>query len=74
MNLLLALGMPGMPELLILLVIVILIFGARKLPELARGVGRSIGEFKKGREESEKLEDKSEKTADSVETKPNREG
>jgi TatA/E family protein of Tat protein translocase len=34
-----------------LLVIVLLLFGAKKLPELARGFGKSLGEFKKGREE-----------------------
>jgi len=38
---------PGLPEILILLLIVVLLFGAKKLPELARGMGRSIKEFKK---------------------------
>lgn len=37
----------GWPEITIIVVIFILLFGAKKLPELARGVGKSIKEFKK---------------------------
>ena len=36
----------GLPELLIILAIVILIFGANRLPELGRGIGRGIKNFK----------------------------
>jgi sec-independent protein translocase protein TatA len=43
----------GGPELLIVLGIVVLLFGAKKLPELARSVGRSTSEFKKGVEEGQ---------------------
>jgi len=39
-------GQLGMPELVIILVIVILVFGASKLPELARGSGRALRIFK----------------------------
>jgi sec-independent protein translocase protein TatA len=54
MNLPIALGMPGWPEIIFILVIVVLLFGAKKLPELARGIGQSLGEFKKARDEFER--------------------
>ena len=45
----------GPTELIVLLVIVLILFGGKKLPDLARSLGRSMGEFKKGKEEGEKL-------------------
>jgi len=51
---LLALSMPGWPEIVFILIIVLLLFGAKKLPELARGLGQSLGEFKKARDEFER--------------------
>jgi sec-independent protein translocase protein TatA len=36
----------GVPELLVILLIVLLLFGSKKIPELARGLGRGIREFK----------------------------
>ncbi len=47
-------GPIGMPELIMIFIVVLLLFGAKKLPELARGVGKSMGEFKKAREEFER--------------------
>jgi len=38
----------GMTELIIILVILLLLFGSTRLPQLARGMGKSIKEFKKG--------------------------
>jgi len=39
-------GSIGMPELIIILLVVLLLFGAKRLPELARGLGKGIREFK----------------------------
>jgi TatA/E family protein of Tat protein translocase len=41
----------GFPELMIIMVIALIIFGPRKLPELGRSLGKSIGEFKKASNE-----------------------
>ncbi|AAM06851.1 mttA/Hcf106 protein [Methanosarcina acetivorans C2A] len=46
-------GMPGPMELMFIFAIAILLFGASKLPELARSMGSSVGEFKKAQRESE---------------------
>lgn len=46
-------GMPGPMELIVILMIAVLLFGANKLPELARSSGQAIGEFRKGRDEIE---------------------
>lgn len=44
----------GFQELLVILLILLLLFGANKIPELARGLGKAIGEFKKSINEVKK--------------------
>jgi len=48
----------GMGELIVILVIVLVLFGAKKLPEVAKGIGKSMKAFKEGmKEDSESLPD-----------------
>ncbi|HMA66691.1 MAG TPA: twin-arginine translocase TatA/TatE family subunit [Desulfosalsimonadaceae bacterium] len=55
----------GMPELIIILVIILIVFGAGKLPEIGSGIGKGIKNFKKATTEEEQnpeqIEDKKEK-------------
>lgn len=54
----------GMPELIVILIIVLVIFGANRLPQLGEGLGKAIKGFKKGiasdkqQDEAEKKENK----------------
>jgi sec-independent protein translocase protein TatA len=50
-------GRVGLPELFIILFIVVLIFGANRLPQLATGIGKSIRNFKDGMKEGEDNKD-----------------
>lgn len=55
------LGLLGTPEILAILVVVLLIFGGRKIPELMRGLGKGVKEFKDakdGKNDSSDLEKK----------------
>ncbi|MEF8785487.1 MAG: twin-arginine translocase TatA/TatE family subunit [Haloarculaceae archaeon] len=45
--------MPGGMEMVVILLIAVLLFGANKIPKLARSTGEAMGEFKKGRQEVE---------------------
>lgn len=47
-------GMPSMPELLIVLLIIVLLFGAKKIPDLAKGLGKGIKDFKSAIKDDEK--------------------
>ena len=46
----------GMPELIVLLVIVLVLFGANRLPEIGRGVGQAIKNFKKATSEPDEID------------------
>jgi len=56
-------GLPGGPEMLVILGIAVLLFGANKMTKLASSSGQAIGEFKRGRQELEQ-EIESETTSD----------
>ena len=60
---------PGMTEIIIILLIVVIIFGAGKLPELGKGLGKGIRNFKKAVAEDDKIDVSSgQKEIDSEET------
>lgn len=59
----------GTPELLLILVILLLLFGATKLPKLARSLGESAGELKKGLDQGSKDNPKSTESKDVDEKK-----
>lgn len=72
-------GPLGYPEMVVIFLIILLLFGAKKLPQLARGLGKSMGEFKKAKDEFEheitRAEDEvtsetNSKTPATVESKP----
>ncbi|UII33322.1 twin-arginine translocase TatA/TatE family subunit [Fulvivirga ulvae] len=64
MKSLFALGMPGGWEWVIIILVVLIFFGAKKIPELARGLGRGIREFKDATKEIKKDIDDSSKLED----------
>ncbi|GKZ12261.1 twin-arginine translocase TatA/TatE family subunit [Haladaptatus sp. T7] len=65
---------PGGMELAVILLIAVLLFGANKIPKLARSTGEAMGEFKKGREEVEQelqeMQSSGSSTATEVESEP----
>jgi sec-independent protein translocase protein TatA len=62
-------GSIGMPELIIGLVVILLLFGAKRVPELARGLGSGVREFKKGTTEGEvEKKEEEEKKDEQIET------
>ncbi len=46
----------GMQELLVILVIVVILFGGSRLPEIGKGIGKAIGNFKKGMSEPDEID------------------
>lgn len=60
-------GLPGGPELFVIVLVVILLFGAKKIPELARGLGKGIREFKDATKE---IKNEIEEGGKAVDNKP----
>lgn len=50
---------PSGPELWIILIVILVLFGGKKIPELMRGVGKGVGELQKGLDEGRKAIEKS---------------
>lgn len=57
MNCVGVMGLPGGSEVILIIFVILLLFGAKKLPELSRSLGKSLGEFKKGQHEGELPDD-----------------
>ena len=66
-------GSIGMPELIIIFVIALIIFGPRKLPELGRSLGKSLAEFKKASNELKNTLEEEIRIEESKETETKRE-
>jgi sec-independent protein translocase protein TatA len=64
-------GSIGMPELIIGLVVILLLFGAKRVPELARGLGSGVREFKKGTQEDEVEKKEEEKDEEQLQASKN---
>jgi len=61
------LAIPGFAELWPIAALIVLVFGAKKLPELARAMGSSVTQFKKGlKDETELLEEKKDEASGSI--------
>jgi sec-independent protein translocase protein TatA len=60
---------PGLPELLLILVVIVLLFGGKKIPEVMRGLGQGIKEFKKAARDDEPSSASTPKSEDKEKTK-----
>ncbi len=68
LNSVLLLGMPGGSEWILIVVVVLVLFGGKKIPELMRGMGKGVKEFKDGIKGEEETSSES-KSSESVEKK-----
>lgn len=69
METILAIGMPGGPELFVIVLVILLLFGAKRIPDLARGMGRGIREFKDATKEIKKEVDEAGKASKELDNK-----
>ena len=60
MELLIILGIPGPWQIILIVLVVLLMFGGRKIPELMKGLGQGMKEFKKATTDDEKEKEKDE--------------
>jgi sec-independent protein translocase protein TatA len=60
----------GMPELIIILVILLVLFGGSKLPSLAKGLGQSMKEFKKAQKDEDNNDDDAPKSGGAKKVEP----
>ena len=63
-------GMPAGAELIVLAVVVLVLFGGKKIPELMRGLGQGVGELKKGLDEGKQAISEVHKPDEKTEVKP----
>jgi sec-independent protein translocase protein TatA len=61
-------GVPSMPELIVILVIILLLFGAKKIPDLAKGLGGGIKNFKNAMKDDEEVKTAETKKVDTANT------
>jgi sec-independent protein translocase protein TatA len=64
--------MPGGPELMIIFFLVLVLFGAKKLPELARGLGQAVNEFRKAKDDFNKELESANPNSVQVQPDPNK--
>lgn len=69
MNAFVLAGQIGMMEIVLILVVILLFFGGRKIPELMRGLGKGVSEFKKGMNEGNDQPNSNEEKKDSKTSK-----
>lgn len=55
------LGMPGWSQILLVVIAILLLFGGKKIPELMRGIGQGMKEFKKATSDDDKEPDETDK-------------
>ncbi len=72
MNPFLAFNLPGGPELMIIFFLVLILFGAKRLPELARGLGQAVNEFRKAKDDFTKEIEKADPASVTPQVAPDR--